>query len=153
MDPDHDPTLPSPPPAAPPAACFGAGSEGFVLLNNAVFINDTGPVHAKLVDVGSNAYFGLSLGTNRALGAVAGCNAVYEWVIADLQPNFQVDCSTNELGSYWEGVKQRCYVINDTPGRAPIFCGNNAADVYACLQGMGRYGDVELATPQWATSI
>lgn len=157
FDPSHDPNVVSPPPDAPAAACFGAGSQGFVKIGDVALVDGNGPVPAVLVDVGSDAYFGLTLRTNRVLSEVSGCNSVYEWIDSDLQPNFQVDCSTMELGSYWSGVKQTCYsyaLPSSTPGIAvfSLFCGANVANIYSCLQQQGLYGDLEFAFMNWATS-
>ncbi len=156
-DPSHDPNVPSPPPNAPAAACFGAGSHGFLNIGDAFFVDGNGPVPAVLVDEGSDAYFGLTINTNRVLGEVSGCDSVYQWIDADLAPNFQVDCSTMELGSFWSGVKQTCYsysLPSNTPGIAvfTLYCGTSAANIYSCLQQNGLYGDLQSAFISWATS-
>lgn len=153
MDPDHDPNIPSSPPSAPAAACFGAGSKGYVLFNGEVLVDSHGPVQAVLIDVGSDAYFGLTVGTNRALTQAPGCSGVYQWTESDLQPNFQVDCSTNEIGSYWNGVRQRCYAYSYTPSITALFCGTDVGNIYSCIQNQGLYGEVELGTMTWATSV
>ncbi|EIW53198.1 uncharacterized protein TRAVEDRAFT_74601 [Trametes versicolor FP-101664 SS1] len=156
-DPAHDPNVPSPPPDAPAAACFGAGSHGFLKIGDAFIVDGNGPVPAVLVDEGSDAYFGLTVNTNRVLGEVSGCDGVYQWIDSDLAPNFQVDCSTNEFGSFWSGVKQPCYMYNlpsDTPGIAvfALYCGTSASNIYSCLQQNGLFGGLQSAFLTWATS-
>ncbi|KAI0751303.1 hypothetical protein C8Q80DRAFT_1156547 [Daedaleopsis nitida] len=156
VDPSKNPTLNTGPPAgAPPAACFGAGSQGFLKNGDTYFVNENGKAPATLVDVGSDAFFGLTLPTTRSLAAAQGCNGVYVWEDgAALQADFQVDCSTMELGSYWNGVKQACYTYTEptSPGIFNVICGNSVGDIYACLQESGLYGNVDSAFINWATS-
>ncbi|KAI0365298.1 hypothetical protein BV20DRAFT_767203 [Pilatotrama ljubarskyi] len=155
VDPSRDPVTNSGPPAgAPPAACFGAGSKGFLKIGDTYFVNENGKAPATLVDVGSDAYFGLTLPTNRALVSIDGCNGVYQWQDKDLQPDFQVDCSTMELGSYWNGVKQTCYSYSlpSNPDVFDVICGNNIGNIYTCLQIYGAYGDLNPGFITWATS-
>ncbi|KAI0631822.1 hypothetical protein C8Q77DRAFT_1159558 [Trametes polyzona] len=156
VDPSHNPTLNTgPPPGVPPAACFGAGSQGFLKLGDTYFSNANGKAHATLVNVGSDAFFGLNLPTPFHIIALPGCNAVYEWQgSAPLQPNFQVDCSTKEVGTYWNGVKQPCYYyfLPDGSGRFAVYCGRSIGNIYACLQSSGLYVDLRPAFINWATS-
>ena len=153
-DPMKNPNLNSgPPPNSPPAACFGAGSRGFVKIGDLYLTNENGRAPATLVDVGSNAFFGLTIPTDRTVEAVVGCPGVYGWAGGDPRaPDYQVDCSTNELGSYWNGVKQACYSYDRSPGVFSVFCGNNLGNIYACLQGAGLYGTLSPAFFTWATS-
>lgn len=156
VDPSRDPVINSGPPAGiPAAACFGAGSKGFLKIGNAYFVNENGKAPAALVDVGSNAFFGLTLPTTYALVPVDGCSGMYRWTSgAALQPDFQVDCSTMELGSYWNGEKQACYAYGeaDVPGRFIVLCGNNIGNIYSCLQSANAFGTLDPAFISWATS-
>ena len=153
-DPAKNPNVNSGPPASsPPAACFGAGSTGFLKIGDSYFVNSNGKAPATLVDVGSNAFFGLTLPNDRILESVVGCPGVYGWANDDgLAPDFQVDCNTLELGSYWNGVKQACYSYDEGGGIFTIFCGNNLGNIYSCLQGAGLYGSLAPAFINWATS-
>lgn len=153
-DPAKNPNVnQGPPPNAPAAACFGAGSTGFLKIGDSYFTNANGNAPATLVDVGSDAFFGLTLPDDRTLESVAGCAGVYGWADgAPLAPDFQVDCSTLELGSYWNGVKQTCYSYSTSPGSFSVLCGNNLGSIYSCLQGQGLYGTLTPAFINWATS-
>ncbi|KAI0363440.1 hypothetical protein BV20DRAFT_1039936 [Pilatotrama ljubarskyi] len=143
-----------PPAAAAAAKCFKAGSLGFLKIDGPYFTEGDHKAPASLVDVGSDAYFGLEIPTTRALVSIPGCPAgVYtQSGTAPLGPDFQVDCSTMELGSYWNGVKQTCYRYDVGAGVFRIFCGNNIASIYSCLQGLGLYGNLGPALLSWATS-
>lgn len=143
-----------PPPNVPPAACFPAGSTGFVKIGDAYLVNQNGKAPATLVDVGSDAYFGMTIPTNVAVEPVDGCQSIYTWNFnaPALQPDFQVDCSTNELGGYWNGEKLTCYAYPTTNGQFIVICGDNIANVYSCLQNSGMYGQVTSAVFTWATS-
>ncbi|KAI0757834.1 hypothetical protein C8Q80DRAFT_1265676 [Daedaleopsis nitida] len=158
IPPDTDPAKnpnnnAGPPPNAPPAACFGAGSQGFLKIGDTYFTNENGKAPATLVDVGSDAFFGLNIPTSRTLEAVVGCPGVYGWASgAALAPDFQVDCGSLELGSYWNGAKQQCYSYNTGPGTFSVICGNNLGNIYSCLQGAGLYGTLNPAFINWATS-
>ena len=80
---------------------------------------------------------------------------MYVWEDGEaLQADFQVDCSTMELGSYWNGVKQACYTYTEptSPGIFSVICGNNVGDIYACLQESSLFGNVDSAFINWATS-
>ncbi|RPD59677.1 hypothetical protein L227DRAFT_611879 [Lentinus tigrinus ALCF2SS1-6] len=153
-DPAKNPNINlGPPPNTPAAACFGAGSKGFLKTGDSYFSNANGKAPATLVDVGSNAFFGLTLPDARTLEVIIGCSAVYVWAVGDaLAPNFQVNCATNELGSYWSGKKQACYSYSTGPGTFVVFCGNNLGSIYSCLQGAGLYGTLSPAFISWATS-
>ncbi|KAH9851153.1 hypothetical protein C2E23DRAFT_261168 [Lenzites betulinus] len=156
VDPSRNPTVNAGPPAsAPPAACFGAGSHGFLKIGDSYFTNENGKAPATLVDVGSNAFFGLTLPTTRTLAPVQGCNGVYVWNNgAPLQAEFQVNCGTMELGSFWNGVKQACYAYSDasSPGTFSVLCGNSVGSIYSCLQQSGSFGSLYPAFINWATS-
>ncbi|KAH9896052.1 hypothetical protein C8Q73DRAFT_665065 [Cubamyces lactineus] len=151
--PPNNPVVNSgPPPNVPPAACFPAGSKGFLRLGDSYFTNANGKAPAELVGVGSNAYFGLTLPNDIVLRAIDECQGVYNWDSGDLQPDFQVGCSTNELGSYWNGVKQACYTYFINDSEFAILCGNNVANIYTCLQSSALYGQLIPAFINWATS-
>ncbi len=156
VDPSRDPVVNSGPPAGlPAAACFGAGSKGFLKIGDTYFVNENGKAPATLVDVGSDAFFGLTLPNNHALLPVDGCSGMYEWrVDGGLQPDFQVDCSTMELGSYWNGEKQACYAYReaDVPDLFLVLCGNNIGNIYSCLQAANAFGTLDPAFISWATS-
>ena len=153
-DPAKNPNVNQGPPRdAPPAACFGAGSQGFLKIGDAYFTNENGKAPAALVDVGSRAFFGLTLPTRRTVENVVGCPGVYAWANDDpLAPDFQVNCDTLELGSYWNGVRQQCYSYDLGPGVFSVICGNNLGSIYACLLGSGLTGTLNPAFFNWATS-
>ncbi|KAJ8496353.1 hypothetical protein ONZ51_g1146 [Trametes cubensis] len=129
----------------PPPNCF-------LKLGGSYFTNADGKAPAELVGVGSNAYFGLTLPDNVVLRAVDECQGVYKWDSGDLQPDFQVDCTTNELGAYWNGVKQACYTYFMNDSEFAIMCGNNMGSIYLCLHSSGLYGRLIPAFINWATS-
>lgn len=151
-DPVNNPAVnKGPPPGIPAAACFGPGSQGQILLNGQSILLGPGPTtDGTIVDAGSDAFFGLELGADYKLTAVDGCSGVYAWDHGDgLAPSFQVDCSTNEFGSYWNGVKQTCYAYSLGGGVFYTFCGNNLGAIYSCLQGAGMYGTVNTLVHSW----
>ena len=153
--PPNDPVVNSgPPPNVPPAACFPAGSTGFVKIGDTYLVNQNGKAQATLIDVGSAAYFGITIPTNVAVEPIDGCQSIYTWNFAApaLQPDFQVDCSTNELGGYWNGEKLTCYAYNLANSTFLVICGDNVANVYSCLQNSGLYGQATPAVFTWATS-
>ncbi|KAI0660064.1 hypothetical protein C8Q70DRAFT_932972 [Cubamyces menziesii] len=129
-----------------------SGSKGFLKLGGSYFTNADGKAPAELVGVGSSAYFGLMLPHNVVLRAVDECQGVYKWDSGDLQPDFQVDCTTNELGAYWNGVKQACYTYFMNDSEFAIMCGNNMGSIYLCLHSSGLYGRLIPAFINWATS-
>ncbi|KAI0357228.1 hypothetical protein OH77DRAFT_1399844 [Trametes cingulata] len=149
-DPSKNPLINSgPPPNAPAAACFGAGSQGFVRVGSSCFTFENVCVLSQLQDVGSDAYFGLTIRNNWALVPYAGCKGVYRWDDAPLAPDFQVDCSTMELGSYWNGQKQTCYTYPTSDFTFTTVCGNNIANIYTCLQQNGVYQTLRPAFINW----
>ncbi|KAI0641666.1 hypothetical protein C8Q79DRAFT_1077354 [Trametes meyenii] len=154
-DPAVDPTRNRGNPSAPPAACFGAGSTGFLKVGNSYFGRNDTKAKATLIDAGSKAYFGLSLSIFSApvqLEPIDGCNAVYFWGPGQLEQNFQVDCSTNELRMYWNGIQQSCYYWLADPNDVAIFCGSNIANIISCVHGQGVYADLQPAFLTWTTS-
>ena len=164
IDPAKNPDASVPPSTSlPPAACFGAGSHGFLKLGDQVLVqDDLTPDPATMLDAGSKTFFGLQLGPtdNFKLTAIGGCNAVYA-VLGDTSsplPQYQVDCSSNELGLYWNENKLSCYYYLDpvtAGGFIPVHlvCGHSASNVYSCVQGQGVYADVSPAFLTWATSV
>lgn len=156
VDPSRDSVVNSGPPAGTPAAaCFGAGSKGHLKIGDAYLVNENGIDPATLVDVGSDAFFGLTLPISYAILPVDGCSGVVRWVggVA-LQADFQVDCSTMELGSYWNGKKQTCYAYSepDLPGPFIVVCGDNIGNIYSCLQAANAFGTLSSAFISWVTS-
>ncbi|KAJ8496397.1 hypothetical protein ONZ51_g1160 [Trametes cubensis] len=154
-NPPNNPNVNSGPPASvPPAACFPAGSKGFVKIGDSYLINQNGKAPATLVGVGSSSYFGMTIPTNVEVQVVDGCQGVYTWNFAasGLQPDFQVDCSTNELGSYWNGQKLPCYAYPISASQFHVLCGTNVGNIYSCLQNGGLYGQLSPAFFTWATS-
>ncbi|TBU25013.1 hypothetical protein BD311DRAFT_670462 [Dichomitus squalens] len=160
IDPAKNPNYNAgPPPGIPAAACFGAGSNGFLKLGDTyVSTNTDGTLGgATLVDAGSDAFFGLRAPADIPFISVTGCSGVYGWGSGSIGPDFQVDCSTNELGSYWNGAKQTCYYFT-TPGPTAglseffIVCGDNLGNIYSCLQGSGMYETLNPAFVSWATT-
>ncbi|KAI0823452.1 hypothetical protein BC628DRAFT_506599 [Trametes gibbosa] len=141
-----------PPANAAAAACFGAGSKGNVFVGDQILGNaDGGNQQAALVDEGSNAFFGLTLGGGPFfIQPVSGCNGVYVLNNGGPHADFQVDCSSRELGAYWGGVKQTCYTYTENPPVINIYCSNNAGNLYSCLQQTGRFGTVNSAFITWA---
>ena len=152
-DPVKNPNLNSgAPPDTPAAACFGAGSQGFVKIGDSYLTNENGNAPATLVDVGSDAFFGLAIPTDFILVAVDGCPGVYTWTGGALGPDFQVNCDTMELGNYWNGAKQACYSYDLGSGVFAVFCGNNLGNIYSCVQSAGDYGSLSPAFFTWSTS-
>ena len=163
LDPSKNPDATIPPSASlPAAACFGAGSHGFLKLGDQVIIQeDLSPDPATMLDLGSKTFFGLQLGPNTLkLNPIGGCNAVYA-VLEDTsasKPQFQVDCSSNALGIYWNENRLTCYYYTDpemSNGYIPVHfvCGNSASSTYSCLQGQGIYSNLMPAYLTWATSV
>ena len=94
-----------------------------------------------------------TLPTRRTVENIVGCPGVYAWANDDpLAPDFQVNCDTLELGSYWNGVRQQCYSYDLGPGVFSVICGNNLGSIYACLLGSGLTGTLNPAFFNWATS-
>ena len=149
LDPAKNPLLNTgPPPNAPPAACFGAGSKGFLKIGDSVI-----QTAATLLDAGSNAYFGLNLAPdNRPLLPYPGCRGVYHLGVGEPAAQFQVDCSTMEFGVYWNGAKQTCYTYDIGDGSAYLFCANDLGNAYQCIRGAGLNGNLITAFLNWATS-
>ncbi|KAI0750084.1 hypothetical protein C8Q80DRAFT_1120148 [Daedaleopsis nitida] len=140
------------PSGLPPAKCYGAGSKGFVKINDSFFTNNNEKAPAVLVDVGSDALFGLTLVTNRALAQSEGCPGVYAWDDVPLAPNFRVDCDTMALGSYWKEEKQKCYRYQESNGVFHVVCGNDLDDLSSCLRGAGLNGELVAANIVWVPS-
>lgn len=64
---------------------------------------------------------------------------------------YQVDYAAMELSAYWSGVKQTSYEYFTTPELFALLCGKNEGSIYACLQGIGLFGDLNPAFVGWAT--
>ncbi|KAJ6625173.1 hypothetical protein B0H10DRAFT_2316888 [Mycena sp. CBHHK59/15] len=150
-DPARNPNINSGGGANTPAAgCFRAGSSGQITILGGLIWLATGTTKepATITDAGSNAYFALQL-PNGVFSAQALCSGVYAWS-SGAQASFQVSCSTNELGTYWNGVKQTCYTVQVTGGYA-LVCGNNVGSIYSCLQSNGVNGQISPASFTWST--
>ncbi|KAI0740092.1 hypothetical protein C8Q76DRAFT_665789 [Earliella scabrosa] len=154
LDPAKNPLLNSgPPPDTPPAACFGAGSRGFLKVGDAYVTNANGKAAATLLDAGSNAYFGLNLDPdNRPMVPISGCRGVYSLGVGNPTAQYQVDCSTMEFGVYWNGLKQACYTYDLGGGLFFLICANDLGNAYQCLRGINLNGNLIPAFLNWATS-
>ena len=154
LDPAKNPLLNTgPPPDTPPAACFRAGSNGFLKIGNSYFADGSGNAVATLLDAGSSAYFGLKLGPDiRPMVPISGCRGVYSLGLGDPTAQYQVDCSSMELGVYWSGVKQACYTYDIGGGLFYLICSNDLGSAYQCLRGIGLNGNLITAFLSWATS-
>lgn len=148
----------------PAAACFTAGSQGFLKLGDLFFVPATGgnPSPATMIDEGSNAFFGLTLPDQRGVEEITGCPNVYTAItpVSQSGPFFQVDCSTNEFGIYWSGNKLPCYILEFTNPAPPpgvlftfdLLCGNDLGAIYSCIQGSGINSPLTSAFITWSTS-
>ena len=160
------PSAPGSVPAStfPAAACFKAGSQGFLKLGDSFFVPTTGgdPLSATLTDEGSNAFFGLDLPDPRGVEEVSGCPNVYLAVThsSSTGPFYQVNCDTNELGIYWSGNKLPCYALEFFSPTPPlgvaftfdILCSSDVSAIYTCVQSSGINAPLVPAFITWSTT-
>ena len=132
----------------PPAACFGAGSQGTLKVGDVFFTNENGIAPATLVNAGSDAFFGLDIPTPRTVVSI--CPGVYAWDGSTAGPFFQVNCDTMEFGTFWNGVKQQCYTYSITGTNTfDVFCGNTLGDIYSCIQAQGMFNTLVPGFMTW----
>ncbi|KAJ7123307.1 hypothetical protein C8R43DRAFT_899567 [Mycena crocata] len=135
-----------------PAACLGAGSKGQLTINGPFtwLATGTNKQPATMVDAGNPAYFGLSTPSGDFhLGAL--CSGVYGWYTGATEPNHQTSCSTHETGSYWNDVKQACYIFPLTSTSFGAVCANDIGKIYSCLQSNGLHSELTPVSFSWST--
>ncbi|KAJ7053166.1 hypothetical protein C8F01DRAFT_1235910 [Mycena amicta] len=135
-----------------PAACFSAGSTGKLTVNGGFTWLSTGTStqSATITDAGNAAYFGLTLANDGAYGLDTLCPGVYAWFSEPSLPSFQVDCSSHEFGSFWNTVKQTCYVFPMGAGLS-VVCGTDVGNIYGCLQSQGFQSQVTPISMTWSS--
>ncbi|KAJ6523508.1 hypothetical protein DFH09DRAFT_1420602 [Mycena vulgaris] len=153
-DPVHSPTTNSGGGASvPAAACFGPGSSGKVTINGPYIWLSTGTATegSTITDAGSPAYFGMTMANDGPYVLSSLCSGVYAWSNGDAQPSYQVACSSNELGSYWNAVKQQCYVFPFSSSTYGVVCANDVGRIYSCLQSQGYQSQITAVSFSWSS--
>jgi hypothetical protein len=102
-----------------------------------------------MVDAGNTAYFAVNLQSTGVVSLDTLCSGVYAW-FSNSGPSFQVSCSSDEFGSYWNTVKQQCYSFPLTTDYG-IVCANDVGSIYSCLQSNGYQSQITAISFTWSS--